>query len=206
MRRSHRDSAIRSSILQDVVAYSVLLQTFLAVQVCQDFRQARLSAGAVLWMGELGTAGTETAASALRYSGTLLCRRSPPGAEFSSFTGVLCLWSVFLVLSWKVYLSPGSKSSLKRGRNLVFIRYLCFTLANYPSGTKLNRTLNHLSLQEKGFEWINLPERYPWGTFPYGEHLLCSFEWRQLQKIIKVNALCISVSICSIWREWGRLI
>lgn len=145
---SHHTSGIRHSTFWDLVSYYLLLKTFLVVQVCQDLRQPTLLAGTVLWMGELGTAGTETAASAWCYSGTLLCRRSPPGAEFSSFTGVLCLWSVFLVLSCKAYLSPGTKSSLQRGRNLVFlfIHYLCFTPANYPSGTKPNRTLNHLSL------------------------------------------------------------
>lgn len=204
---SHQTSGIRYSTFQDIVAYYWLLKTFLVVQVCQVLRQPILSASADLGMGELGTAGTETAVRAWCCSGILLCR-SPPGAEFSSFRSVLCLWSVFPVLSCKAYLSLRSMSLLKRGRNLVFlfIHCLCFTPANYPSGTKLNRTLNHLSLQRKGFEWINLPEIYPWGTFPYGEHLLCSFEWRQIQKITKVNVSHISVSICNIWRGWGRLI
>lgn len=149
-------------------------------------RQPMSSPGAVLWMRGLGKASTETAVSTQCCSGILLSRRSLPRAEFSSFTSVFCLWSVFLVLSCKAYLSPGSK----RTRNLVFpfIHYLCFTPANYPSGTKLNRTLNHLSLQEKGFERIKLAERYPWGMFFCGEHLLCSFEWRQIQKIIKLNS------------------
>lgn len=115
-----------------------------------------------------------------------------------------CLWSVFLVLSCKAYLSQGSK----RERNLVFpfIHYLCFTLANCPSGTKLNRTLNYLSLQEKGFERIKLAERCPWGMFSCGKHLLCSFEWKQIQKITKLNVFYISFCICCICSDWGRLI
>ena len=163
------------------------------VQVCQDLRQSTLSAGSVLWMGELGTAGAEIAVTAWRYSGSHFSRRSPPGAEFSSSMGISCLGNVFLVLSCRACLSLGSKSSIKSGRILVFlfILYLCFTPVNYPSGTKLNRTLNHLSLQEKGFEWINLSEISPRGTFPYVEHLLCSFEWRQMQKITKINAFYI---------------
>lgn len=119
----------------------VAAKTFLVAQLCQDWRKPRLWAGAVLWMGGLGTAGAEAAESAWCCSGTLPCR-SPPGAEPSSFTGVLCLWSVFLVLSCKAYLPLGSKSSLKRGSNLVFVflNSLCCTPANYTAGTKRNRT------------------------------------------------------------------
>lgn len=163
----------------------------------------------LLWMGKLGEAVTETAASLWCCSGILICRRSSPGAEYSSFTSILCLCIVFLLLSCKAYLFffTGSKS-LERGSNLIFlfIHYLCFTPANYSFGTKLNRTLNHLSLQEREFKWVNLPERYSGGPLPYGEHLLYSIEWRQIQKSTSVNALFISVLICNVWRDWDRLI
>lgn len=178
--------------------------------VAQDLRKSRLGAGADLWMVELGAAGTETAESVWCCSGTLLCQ-SPPGDEPSTFTGVLCLWSVFLVLSCEAYLPLGSKSSLKRGRNLVFVflHGLCYIPANCTTGTKLNRTLNHLSLQEKGFGWINLPKgclrgifRYIsfWGTstlLPWlkanTEHHQCewflniSFHLQQLMRIGQIN-------------------
>lgn len=98
--------------------------------------------------------------------------RDPPLQESSrgwtqQITGVLCLWSVFLVLSWEASLPLGSKFSLKRGRNLVFAFLRCCIPVNYTTGTKLSTTLNHLSLQKKGFGWINLPKRCLWGTFRF---------------------------------------
>lgn len=148
---THHISWIRYNTYQDIIYYYLLLKTF-PVQVCQDLRQTVLSAGAVFWRGELGTAVKGTAVSTQCYP-VIPFFRSPPVTEFSSFTSAFCLWSVFLGFSCKAYLFPGRKSSLQNVRDfvLLLVHCLCFAPINYSSGNNLSSTLN---LTEEGI-WVN---------------------------------------------------